>query len=849
MNPKGITEGKKNQIASILLVWMISATFLIVFVPLHLPSAKGQVYHLNSADLEDKTGMPYDIGPVGDGEVIWNPNEDHIISSNYVIESWMTLNIPPMNYINDPAISHEINITGIWKIDVYGKLITNSNGNPFDKIAFLGAGINPFDGIYFYPDSEGRIFDTMVKYSINGVVFLPGSKLISPGVNRSEFDDNMISSLRFDGALGFTNVNMTNFDARGIPSTTSIQVVNGSLNISRVNFLSHGPDKPNLHISNADVLVSQGWFRSYSNPGPCVYVEGNSNGTVLSSCMFTLGNSIEDDNYYVRSNGSSILIDNCSFNTSKYGARSVIANENDFGIPAHIVIRQPTQSDTMVLWSNDGSFDNSTINATGGSSITLQWYMKVNVTDSDGFPIDNAPVWVEDRLGTPGLPASHITDASGWTGWFLSTELTKYESTEVNFNPFNVSALNNSVIGYADPEPSMNWSKEVYVVVPFNPVPNSPPIVSFIQTPIGIESGVISIDFMVDDTNVGDDGNLSINVEFFDPIAGIWKPATFGGDRDYLNINTLYTVAWTSNDIKDFPNNYSTNVKIRITPSDRAGLGIPDETGPFTVDNRLPIFLSDPVVTSTNTTALIQWTVDKDCAAAVLYGLDGTLTDETNGSTGSTIQSVYLTGLIPGRIYTFAIKSTDLLGNTNISLPITYTFETEIHIELFKEWNMISIAPIFTVFNLTTVLASITGEYNTVQWYDASDLKDHWKHYAPGKPFGNDLTEIYGEMGLWIHMKNDTVLIHDNIVPQTGWPPVQIQLLNGWNFVGYPSALARTVDDAMGSVNYNVVQTYDAYTDTWLSWDGSSGNLVNMELGRGYWIHVSSDQMWNIAYV
>ena len=42
-------------------------------------------------------------------------------------------------------------------------------------------------------------------------------------------------------------------------------------------------------------------------------------------------------------------------------------------------------------------FDNSTLNVTGGSSITLQWYMNVYVEDPDGNFIPNAPVWVEDR--------------------------------------------------------------------------------------------------------------------------------------------------------------------------------------------------------------------------------------------------------------------------------------------------------------------------------------------------------------------------------------------------------------------------------------------------------------------
>jgi hypothetical protein len=849
MNLKGFKAGNKTKIASFLIIWLIVASFVVVFIPLSAPKVKGQILHLHSADLEDQVGMPYDVGPRGDGEVIWDVNEDHIISLDYTIEKWMILNIPPLNYITDPETACEINISGPYKIDVFGKLITNADFG-WTRTAFIGTGHNPFDGIYFHPDSEGRIIDSLIKHSINGVVFMPGSKLISPGVDYSDFDDNMISSLQMDGVLGHTNVNRANFDARGIPTSTSLKVSNGSLNISLTNFWSHGPNNPCLYISNADVIVNPGWFRSYFIPGNCVYIDGNSNGTILSNCIFTMGNSTEDDNYYVRCEGSSILIKSSTFRLSQYGARSVIATEDDFGNPAHVVILHPTQNDFPGFW--DDSFDNSTINATGDSSITLQWYMNVTVTNPYNNPIGNAPVWVEDHFGNPAEPACIITDAGGWAPRFVVTELIQYESSSLNFNPFNVSALNNSMMGYANPEPSMNMSKVVKVIVPINPVPNPPPVVSFIQTPTGVQSGPISIQFILEDPNPSDDGNLSITVEFWDPIGGAWIPASTHPTSDptiFLNNDTLYMFVWDSRDIKNFPDKYSTNVKIRITPSDRGGSGTPSETGDFTVDNKGPEFLSDPVVTPSDTTALIEWTVDETATASVIHGLDDSLTHETTGTTGSTLQSVILTNLVPGRCYSFIIKSTDIYGNTNSSLPVKYRFETEIHIQLYEGWNMISLAPFIMDTSIETALESIAGKYDEVQWYDANDPEDPWKHYVPSKPFGNDLTDIMSEMGIWIHMTEDAILIHDNIVPPKDIPPAVIPLLEGWNFVGYPSVTTRAVDDALVNITYDLVQTYDAASGNWLSWDGSYGNLVNMELSRGYWIRVPYEQVLGIPYI
>jgi hypothetical protein len=843
MNSKGFTKRKKNQIASFILVWMIISTFIVIIVPIQTPLVKG-VSHTGSARAEDLAGMPYDIGPPGDGEVIWNPSEDHVLG-NYIIEEDMTLIIPALDYSIATQLGHKISLPDHYKLEVYGKLITNSDGNWLTKTFFDGTGIYPFEGIYFYPGSEGRFYDCRFSGIEWGVVFYPGSKLINPGIQDSQFVDNVANGLQMNGVLGYTNMDNTYFDDKTPPRwTTPVDISNMYMNITNSRFLSSGPGYPQLHINNATVSLYEANFYNDNQKGNALHIEGNSNGTVLNNVDFEDGRA---GYHYIKSEGVSFLIDNTSFVTSG-GALSVLSKENDTtGVPSHLKVRNPTSDGWPSFFDN--SFDNSTFNVTDNSSITLQWFQNVYVNDPDGNPVDNAPVWVIDGLGNPAEPAVKMTDLTGWAKWITCTEKVITESTMTYYNPYNTSALNNTILEYANPELNMNMSKEVAITVPFNPIPNTPPWVSYIQTPSGIEAGEISIDFMLDDIDIGDNGNLSIDVEFWDPIAGYWKPATFGGDTNYLNINTLYTIIWTSNDFKDFYNNYSTNVKIRITPSDRVDLGNPSETGPFTVDNRLPIFLSEPVVTVTNATALIQWTVNKDCAAAVLYGFNGTLTDETNGSTGSVIQSVFLTGLFQGRNYIFAIKSTDILGNTNSSLPVTYTFDTLIHIQLYKGWNMISLAPILTIFNTSSVLNSINGEYNTVQWYDASDLKDHWKHYVPSKPFGNDLTEIYGEMGLWIHMKNDAVLIHDNIAPTINNPPVQIQLLGGWNFVSYPSTLTRTVDNAMGSVSYDIVQTYDAATETWLSWDGSSGDLVNMELGRGYWIHIPSNQMWNVSYV
>ncbi len=207
-----------------------------------------------------------------------------------------------------------------------------------------------------------------------------------------------------------------------------------------------------------------------------------------------------------------------------------------------------------------------------------------------------------------------------------------------------------------------------------------------------------------------------------------------------------------------------------------------------------------------------------------------------------------LTGLQPGRNYVYVVESTDALGNKFSSS--TFSFETEIHIQLYEGWNMISIPPYLSVMNTEDVFASIDGDYDIVQTYIAFDPDDPWKHYKVGKPYGNDLPYITDLMGLWIHIKNATTFIPDHKDPTTDpwFTHTPIELDVGWNFISYPSVKPRLIDNALSGVPYDMVQTYDAATGQWLSYNGTSGTLTQMEMGRGYWIHCTSSYIWNVYY-
>jgi hypothetical protein len=264
----------------------------------------------------------------------------------------------------------------------------------------------------------------------------------------------------------------------------------------------------------------------------------------------------------------------------------------------------------------------------------------------------------------------------------------------------------------------------------------------------------------------------------------------------------------------------------------------------------------------TNTTATITWSADEKCNATVWYGLyvDGTtadLTTEETGSVLSTSQSVTLTGLLPGRRYTFVVNSTDTVGFTTSSegaLPSPdYIFDTGVHIQLYEGWNMFSVPPDLASYAILDVLATIIGDFDTVWCYDAGNPSgDHWKVYDVNKPFGNDLTQIIPGAGVWIHMLNDAVLILDH-TPDMAPPWKEIGLFRGWNFVGYNSAQTRTLQEALddAGVDWLGIRTYNAVSGEWLVSDGPGGapdSITHMEIGKGYWILLTDFVIWSLPY-
>lgn len=167
---------------------------------------------------------------------------------------------------------------------------------------------------------------------------------------------------------------------------------------------------------------------------------------------------------------------------------------------------------------------------------------------------------------------------------------------------------------------------------------------------------------------------------------------------------------------------------------------------------------------------------------------------------------------------------------------------------LYHGWNLISIPSIQTDANIDSVLSSIDGFYDAVQWHNISDVSDPWKHFQSTKPpYLNDLDIIGHTMGFWIHITESSGVLFDcpGIQPTSNQ---SIALHPGWNMVGYPSLTNRNRTAALNNITFELevdaIWTFDASTQKWKE----IGPSDYFELGRGYWIHATQECVWEVPF-
>ncbi|NQE52964.1 Cell surface glycoprotein, partial [ANME-1 cluster archaeon GoMg3.2] len=157
-------------------------------------------------------------------------------------------------------------------------------------------------------------------------------------------------------------------------------------------------------------------------------------------------------------------------------------------------------------------------------------------------------------------------------------------------------------------------------------------------------------------------------------------------------------------------------------------------------------------------------------------------------------------------------------------------------IQLHSGWNLISIPLVPEDTNIDSVFSSMTGNYSIV-WTTTST--GGWK--SSNQAFGK-LTEITVDKGYLIYMTAPDTLVIEGTKPDT----TTIDLVNGWNLVGYPSRATRSITDVLSGVTYDVVWTTTS-TGGWKSSNQAFGKLTDMSPGKGYTVYAQTSGSYTVS--
>lgn len=149
--------------------------------------------------------------------------------------------------------------------------------------------------------------------------------------------------------------------------------------------------------------------------------------------------------------------------------------------------------------------------------------------------------------------------------------------------------------------------------------------------------------------------------------------------------------------------------------------------------------------------------------------------------------------------------------------------------------------------SIFVVLENILPYCKSIWNYDSA-MKS-WLKYIPGYPYYlNDLQFIEYGKGYWIQVSQDVIFnVIGNFIEYK-----RIFLYPGWNFVGFNSTVPLTVEQALSSLDYKSICTYnnDEIRKQWERQMPGAPTFLNkmskLESGKGYGIYVDKTCLWQI---
>ena len=229
-------------------------------------------------------------------------------------------------------------------------------------------------------------------------------------------------------------------------------------------------------------------------------------------------------------------------------------------------------------------------------------------------------------------------------------------------------------------------------------------------------------------------------------------------------------------------------------------------------------------VTVIATAETCEWTVSESLDWITVSSTSGT------GSGSVTVTASQNTGAARIGIVTIAGQSFSV-SQEGVSSDIVVTG---------PGWNLISLPVQPADTTIGNVLSGISGKYASV-WGFQNGV---WQVYDSTNPDFSDLSNMEAGWGYWLNMTEPATLSVTGATPSPS-----MNLITGWNLVGYNSSAAIAIADALSSITGNVLSVWAYMNDGWLVYDPANpdfSDLTEMTPGYGYWINTNGACTWTL---
>jgi parallel beta-helix repeat protein len=387
-------------------------------------------------------------------------------SQNNIVGNTISTNFPYGIHIKSSSGN---NITGnnISTNDGYGIFLDYSSNNIITGNTALD---NDF-GIFLYYSSGNNIIDNNAANNTLGIRLHYGK---SNNITNNTVSLNNYNGIALTYSRGNNVTNNTMIDNGIFIYGDSLKYWN-THNIETSNTVNGKPVYYWKNQTGGIVPLGAGQVILANCTNISIENQELTNGSVGIELGFSSNNNITSNNVssnnrhgiYLYFTSENTITDN-TISSNKYNGVTLYSSVNN--VLVNCSISNSSDYDLYFDSNSHVTSINTTFEKTKtyfediDSTLTVKWYLHVNVKDLLGNPVPNAKVKIEDNK-KGSYNETYTTDGNGHLWWIPVTEYIAKKSSVTYHTPHRITAWNDTLVGYAYPDPNIDHSQYVDIVL------------------------------------------------------------------------------------------------------------------------------------------------------------------------------------------------------------------------------------------------------------------------------------------------------------------------------------------------------------------------------------------------